>query len=182
MRFQQTKLQGAWIIDPDPSKDERGWFARTFCERQFSERQLETRFVQHSTSLSHRARTLRGLHFQEEPHGEVKIVSCAQGEIFDVIVDMRPGSPTHLQWVAVELSARNGRRLYIPKGFAHGFLTLADNVVVNYLISEYYEPAAARGVPYDDPVLGIEWPCEPEILSQRDLAWPYLTPEIIAEP
>jgi dTDP-4-dehydrorhamnose 3,5-epimerase len=177
MRFEQMQLKGAWIVDPVPAEDERGWFARTFCVREFADLGLETRFVQHSTSLSRRARTLRGLHFQEEPHGEVKIVSCAHGAIFDVIVDMRPGSPTRMRWTAVELSARNGRRLYIPKGFAHGFITLSDNVIVNYLISEFYEPSAARGLRYDDPVLAIEWPCQPAVISERDLAWPYLEPE-----
>lgn len=179
MRFEQMQLKGAWIVDPVPAEDERGWFARTFCVREFADYGLETRFVQHSTSLSRRARTLRGLHFQEEPHGEVKIVSCAQGAIFDVIVDMRRSSLTRLQWTAVELSARNGRRLYIPKGFAHGFITLCDDVIVNYLISEFYEPAAARGLRYDDPVLAIEWPCQPAVISERDLAWPYLGPEEI---
>jgi dTDP-4-dehydrorhamnose 3,5-epimerase len=174
MRFTEAGLEGAWIVEPQPATDERGSFARTFCVREFGERELETRFVQQSHSHSVRAGTLRGMHFQAEPHGEVKLVSCLRGAIFDVIADLRGGSPSYLNWIGVELSEENRKQLYVPKGFAHGFITLCDDVLVNYLISEFHAPAAARGVPYDDPALGIVWPARPTMVSQRDLSWPYL--------
>lgn len=174
MRFEETWLRGAWVIEPEPVQDERGFFARTFCEREFAGHGLENRFVQHSCSHSLRKGTLRGMHFQAAPAGEVKLVSCPKGAIFDVIVDLRRASATYLRWIPVELSAENGRQLYVPKGFAHGFMTLSDDVLVNYLISEFHAPELARGIPYDDPALGISWPARPSVVSRRDLGWPYL--------
>ncbi len=179
MKFQPTNLEGAWLIEAEPNTDKRGAFVRTFCIRAFAENGLETNFVQHSLSYSLHTGTLRGMHFQEEPHGEVKLVSCVKGAIFDVIVDLRPSSPTRLRWAAFELSENNGRQLYIPKGFAHGFLTLCDNVTVNYLISEFHTPSAARGLRYDDPALAIEWPASPVLLSERDLGWPFVQAELV---
>lgn len=174
MHFEETQLRGAWLVDPVPLIDQRGFFARTFCVLEFGERSLENDFVQHSISHSLRAGTLRGMHFQEEPYNEVKLVSCVKGAIFDVIVDLRPGSSTHHRWASFELTAENRSQLYIPKGFAHGFMTLCDDVIVNYLISEFHAPSAARGLRYDDPAIGIAWPRKPAVISEKDLSWPLL--------
>ncbi len=171
MRFVGTRFRDAWLIEPEPIRDQRGYFARTFCERTFAERGLETLFVQHSRSWSEKAGTLRGLHFQTAPHSEVKIVSCFAGTICDVIVDLRPNSPTFRAWQAFELSAENERQLYVPAGFAHGFQTLTDNAGLNYLISEFYEPSASTGVSYDDPALSIDWPLPVSVISGRDRSW-----------
>lgn len=173
MRFVETGLAGAWLIDPEPARDGRGLFMRTFCEREFAMRGLCTRFVQHSVSCSREKGTLRGMHFQRAPHGEVKLVRCAKGEIFDVIIDMRPGSPTRGQWEAFELSSENLRQIYIPEGIAHGFQTLCDGVEVGYLISAFYAPEAACGVRCDDPAFGIRWPLPISAISERDMAWPH---------
>ena len=171
MKIEQTRLAGAWTVDPEPIGDERGSFARVFCEREFGEKGLETRFVQHSLSHSKTRGTLRGMHFQEGADSEMKLVACQAGAIFDVIVDLRPDSPTYLQWEGFELSADNGRQLYIPKHFAHGFMTLGDDAVVRYLISRFHAPDLARGLRYDDPALGIRWPGAPTVLSERDRSW-----------
>jgi dTDP-4-dehydrorhamnose 3,5-epimerase len=174
MKFTETPLKGLWIVEPVPIRDERGAFMRTFCIDEFGERGLETRFVQHSHSLNLKKHTLRGLHFQNPPHSEVKLVSCIRGSIWDVAVDIRPGSPTRNEWFAVELTAENQRQLYIPKGFAHGFQTLEDDTLVSYLISEFHAPDAASGMRYDEPAIGIEWPAPPRVISERDLNWGYL--------
>ncbi len=171
MRFLETKLDGAWLIEPEPIRDSRGYFARTFCVRDFDERGLESRFVQHSRSFSATKGTLRGLHFQTPPHEEVKLVSCVSGAVFDVIVDMRPGSPSYRKWQGFELSADNKRQLYVPAGFAHGFQTLTDDAELNYLISAFYEPAASTGISYDDPALGVTWPLPVSVISDRDRSW-----------
>ncbi|MEF2551239.1 dTDP-4-dehydrorhamnose 3,5-epimerase [Aurantimonas sp. A2-1-M11] len=174
MQFTETVLDGAFIIEPVPVIDERGSFARTFCVETFEQRGLETRFVQHSRSHSIRKGTLRGLHFQADPHAEVKLVSCSAGAVWDVIVDMRPASPTYLRWLSVVLTPANQRQILIPKGFAHGFQTLTDDAVVQYQISEFYAPNAARGLRYDEPALGIIWPVPLTVISARDFAWPLL--------
>ncbi|MEO4001487.1 dTDP-4-dehydrorhamnose 3,5-epimerase [Mesorhizobium sp. CAU 1732] len=174
MRFVEAGLDGAWLIEPEPVADERGSFARTFCTREFADHGLESNFVQHSVSHSVNRGTLRGLHFQHEPHAEVKVVSCIRGAILDVIVDMRPGSPTRRRWISVELTPQNRRQIYIPKGFAHGFITLDDDSVVSYLISEFYTPGAASGLRYDDPTLGIDWRETPTVISERDQGWTWL--------
>jgi len=174
MRFEETVLKGAWLVAPEPVHDERGFFARSFCVQEFGARGLETKFVQHSMSFSRTRHTLRGIHFQRAPYAEVKIVSCIQGAIFDVIVDLRPGSPTYRQWVAFDLTAQNRLQLYVPKGFAHGHQTLMDETTVAYLISEFHVPAAAGGIRYDDPLLAIDWPAPPSILSDNDRQWPAL--------
>lgn len=172
MRFKKTELPGAWLIVPEPISDNRGFFARTFCERELAGHGLETRFVQHSASVSHLKGTLRGMHFQKEPHGEVKIVTCVRGAILDVIIDLRPGEPTFRRCQAFELTEENRHRLYIPKGFAHGFQTLTDDVELAYLISAFYEPSAATGVRYDDPAFDIEWPLPVSVISEKDKSWP----------
>lgn len=170
--FRPTRLPGAWLVEPKPSRDHRGFFARTFCARAFAERGLVTHFVQHSTSHSSAKGTLRGMHFQLPPHGEVKVVSCMKGAIWDVIIDLRPGSATFRQWQSFFLTAGNRRRLYVPEGFAHGFQTLAPESEVGYLISAYYRPEASAGVRYDDPCFAISWPLPPAALSERDRTWP----------
>jgi dTDP-4-dehydrorhamnose 3,5-epimerase len=175
MRFTETELGGAWLIEPTPVWDDRGSFARTFCEKEFAGCGLVNRFVQHSRSHSVLKGTLRGMHFQEAPFGEVKLVSCLHGAIFDVIIDLRPGSPTRHRWTAFELTPENQRQLYIPQGFAHGFQTLTDDAVVFYLISQFYAPQASVGVRYNDPVFAIDWPLEPTATSERDRTWPLLT-------
>lgn len=174
MRFQETDLRGAWLVEAVPVCDERGSFSRVFCTREFGDRGLETRFEQHSISHSRVRGTLRGLHFQRKPHAEVKIVSCLKGAIWDVIVDLRKDSPTFGQWRGFELTASTRLQLYIPKGFAHGFQSLVEDVEVNYLISTFYVPEAAAGLRYDDPAVGIAWPLPPAALSDKDRTWPDL--------
>ena len=139
--------------------------------RDFEKRGLESRFVQHSRSFSATKGTLRGLHFQTAPHEEVKLVSCVSGAVYDVIVDLRPSSPSYRKWQGFELSADNKRQLYVPAGFAHGFQTLTDDAELNYLISAFYEPAASTGISYDDPALGVTWPLPVSVISDRDRSW-----------
>ena len=174
MKFAETDLSGAWLIEPEPSQDSRGFFARTFCVREFEQHGLESRFVQHSTSYSGQRGTIRGLHFQRPPHGEVKVVSCRKGAVWDVIVDLRRSSPTYRRWQGFELTEDNRRLLYVPAGFAHGLQTLRDDTEADYLISAFYEPAASCGVRFDDPDLAIHWPLMPSEMSERDKAWPRL--------
>ena len=173
MIFTPSRLQDAVIIDVERRGDERGYLARTYCEHEFADHGLETRFVQASTIFSPQRGTLRGLHFQTAPHGEVKLVRCTRGAARVTIVDLRPESGTYLRWLGVELSPENGRLLYVPKGFAQGYQTLVDDTEVAYQMSHEYVPAAASGVRWDDPAFGIEWPpADERIISERDLAWP----------
>lgn len=177
MIFRETEIPGAFVVEPEPIADERGFFARTFDADEFAARGLETDYVQWSVSFNERAGTLRGLHFQREPHAEVKLVRCARGSLYDVIVDLRPDSPSFRRWTAVELSAENRLALYIPKGLAHGFQTLDDSTEVVYAISERYEPTAAAGARWDDPAFGIEWPpAEERLMSEKDRSWPDFNP------
>jgi dTDP-4-dehydrorhamnose 3,5-epimerase len=172
MRFQALGLSGAWIIEPEPIRDRRGTFARTFCAREFALHGLDTAFVQHSTSQTLLRGTVRGMHFQLAPHAEVKVVTCTRGAVHDVIVDLRRESETYRQWRSVELCAGSLRQVYIPRGCAHGFQTLTDNADVAYLISSFYEPAASFGVRYDDPAFAVAWPLPIAALSERDASWP----------
>lgn len=172
MRFQPTQLKDAWLIELEPKFDHRGYFARTFCVNEFAAHGLETQFLQHSFSFSGRRGTLRGMHFQRPPYEEVKLVRCLKGAIWDVIIDIRPDSPTYCRWQSFELSENKYYQLYVPKGFAHGFLTLTDNVEVNYLISEPHAPQAASGIRYDDPEFAIPWPGPVVEISDRDRLWP----------
>lgn len=171
MIFSPAKIAGAWIIDIEPLRDERGFFARTWCQRELAAQGLETDFAQDSISYNKKKGTTRGLHFQRAPHDEIKIVRCTQGAIFDVIVDIRPDSPTFRQWLGIELTAANHRALYIPKGCAHGFQTLADETEVYYQISAFYVPEAAAGYRYDDAAFGVVWPLPVSIISENDLRW-----------
>jgi dTDP-4-dehydrorhamnose 3,5-epimerase len=171
--FTPTRLQDAYVIDVERRADERGFLARTFCEREFAEHGLPMRIVQSSTIHSPRRNTLRGLHYQEAPHREIKLVRCTRGSIFLVMVDLRPDSATTGDWLGVELTADNERLAYVPEGFAQGYQTLEDDTEVLYQMSHHYVREAARGVRWDDPAFGIEWPAADErLLSERDRAWP----------
>ena len=173
MIFTPTRLEDAFVIDVEPRRDERGYLARTFCEREFADRGLPMRIVQSSTISSPRRNTLRGLHYQEEPHAEAKLVRCTRGSIFLAMVDLREDSPNRDDWLGIELSARGERIAYVPEGFAQGYQTLADDTEVLYAMSREYVPDAARGVRWDDPAFGIEWPeADERIISERDRAWP----------
>jgi dTDP-4-dehydrorhamnose 3,5-epimerase len=175
--FVETRLPGAFLVELEPRKDERGAFARTWCRTEFAARGLSDEISQCSLSRNTRAGTLRGLHFQTEPHAETKLVRCTRGAIFDVIVDLRTESETEGEWLGVELSSSDGTALYVPKGFAHGFQTLVDETEVFYTMSDPYVPEASTGVRWDDPTLGIEWPeAQERIISERDLAWPDYAP------
>jgi dTDP-4-dehydrorhamnose 3,5-epimerase len=177
MKFHETPLPDVWLIEPQLLGDERGWFARTFDRDEFRARGLNPEVVQCNVSHNDKRHTLRGMHFQAEPHGESKLVRCMRGAIFDVALDLRHDSPTYLSWYGVELSAENGHALYIPAGLAHGFQTLCDNSDVLYQMGQPYVPEAARGVRFDDPAFAIEWP-EPRdlIVSERDAGYADFTP------
>jgi dTDP-4-dehydrorhamnose 3,5-epimerase len=177
MKFVETRLPGAWLIDLEPHVDDRGFFARTYCEREFGEYGMATRYPQCNVSLNTRALTLRGMHYQAAPHREAKLVRCVKGAIHDVIVDLRPSSPTRLQWVAEELTGRNRRAFYVPPGCAHGFLTLEDDTEVHYQMGEFYVAGAARGFRWDDPLFRIAWPGSPLVVSERDNTYPDFDPE-----
>ena len=174
MIFRPLALEGVYVIEPERLEDSRGWFARTFCSDDFAALGLVTRFAQCSASRNPTRGTLRGLHFQAHPRSEAKLIRCVRGAAFDVIVDIRPESETYGQWEAVELSEQNGRSIYVPEGCAHGFQTLCDDTELFYQISVPYEPALARGVRWDDPEIGIDWPLSRPNLSDRDRALPRL--------
>ena len=167
MKVTPAGIAGAFVIDLEPVTDERGSFVRTFSENDFREHGLDLHVRQTGQSFNTRKGTLRGMHYRTAPHGEVKVVRCTRGTVYDVIVDLRDGS-----WVAVELSENTPRMLYVPKGIAHGFLTLADNTVVTYLLSEEYRSDVEAGVRWNDPALAIEWPIDVQVISERDRSWP----------
>jgi len=172
MIFTPLEVEEAWLIDIEPREDERGFFARIWCRHELGAQGLDTGIAQESISQNRRRGTLRGFHFQRAPHDESKIVHCTRGAIYDVILDLRPHSPTFLQWRAVELTAENHRAIYIPRGCAHAFQTLGDDAEVAYRISTFYAPQAAGGFRYDDPAFGVAWPLPVSVISQRDLSWP----------
>lgn len=173
MKFEETELPGAFLIDVEPRGDERGFFARSWCANEYAEHGLQTGIVQANLSWNPRRGTLRGMHFQNAPHAEVKVVRATRGAIYDAIIDLRPDSPTFKRWIGAELTAENRRALYVPEGFAHGFQTLVPDCEVHYLVTEFYTPSAEGGVRWNDPAFGIEWP-DPEnaFLSDKDAAWP----------
>ena len=180
MRFVPTGLDGAFVVELEPNIDERGMFARTWCREEFAAQGLVDELAQCSISRNARAGTLRGMHFQRAPHAEAKLVRCSAGAIYDVVIDLRPGSATYTSWYGHELDAASGVALYVPPGFAHGFQTLCDDAEVTYLISHPYVPEAAGGVRWDDPAFAIAWPEHAaRTLSERDLAWPDFTPELL---
>jgi dTDP-4-dehydrorhamnose 3,5-epimerase len=176
VKFIETPLPGAWVIELEELGDERGWFARTFDAEEFRARGLNPDVVQCNASFNHRAGTVRGMHYQADPHGESKLVRCVRGAIFDVAVDLRPDSATYRHWHGVELSAENRLAFYIPAGLAHGFQTLTDDCEVLYQMGNPYVPEAARGVRWDDPALGIEWPASDaaRTISEKDRSYPEL--------
>lgn len=178
MIFGSTPLPGAAVVDLERREDERGFFARSFCQREFEAQGLETTVAQCNVSFNRRRGTLRGMHWQAAPYGEAKLVRVTRGALWDVIVDLRPESTTYCRWFGVELTADNHRALYIPRGFAHGFQTLVDDVEVFYQMSTTYVPDAQRGVRWDDPAFGIEWPILPPFLSERDAAYPDYRPGV----
>jgi len=179
MKFVGTSLQGAWIIECGASSDDRGSFVRTFCAREFRDRGLEWRMTQSSISKSLNRHTLRGLHWQAGKHAEAKLVQCLRGQMLDVIVDLRAGSPTFGQHEKVVLSSDSNRMLYVPRGFAHGVLTLEDDTWVAYQMSNTYSKSAVRGVRFDDPRLTIAWPAEPRVISDQDRRWPALDSALV---
>ena len=172
--FTELPLAGAFQIDLDPQHDERGYFARSWCEGEAAEHGIDVHFVQSSVSFNKARGTLRGLHYQRQPHGEFKLVRCLSGKIFDVIVDLRPNSKTFSQWAAVELDAKTMRAVFVPQEFAHGFMTMSDDALVAYDISTPYVAEASTGIRWDDPKIGICWPEVPVVISERDRNSPLL--------
>lgn len=172
MIFTPTKLPGAYLVDIERRQDERGFFARSWCQQEFQAQGLASCMVQANLSFNNKQGTLRGLHYQRAPYAEAKLVRCTRGAIWDVIVDLRPASPTYRQWLGAELTDENYRMLYVPEGFAHGYLTLADSVEVTYQVTQFYAPGAEAGLRWDDPAFGIEWPIAVQVISEKDSRWP----------
>jgi dTDP-4-dehydrorhamnose 3,5-epimerase len=168
MKFTETPLAGAFVIELEKRGDERGWFARAFCTKEFQAHGLNHQIVQANNSFSAVPGTLRGMHYQLAPKAEDKIFRCIRGAIFDAIIDLRPESPTYLKSFSIELNAENRLALYIPKGFAHGFMTLMENTEVFYFVTEFYSPEHERGIRYNDPKFGLRWPMEPAVISDKD--------------
>ena len=177
MKFHPTQLQDAYTIELEARGDERGFFARVFCEKEFGAASLATHFVQGNISLSAKKGTLRGMHYQLAPAAEAKIVRCLRGALFDVVLDIRPDSPTFGQSFGTELTAENGLMMYVPRGFAHAILTLTDNTETLYLVSDFYSPELERGIRWNDPRFGIVWPFMPSEISPKDAAWPDFDPQ-----
>lgn len=172
MLFSQTSIAGAQVIDPSPHQDDRGRFMRAWCVHEFTEHGIDFLPVQSNMGLSVQKGTTRGMHFQTEPALEAKLVRCTRGRMFDVILDLRPESPSHGKWLGVELSAENGRMVYVPEGCAHGYQTLEDNTEMYYMTSQVYTPTAASGVRFDDPAFAIRWPLAATVVSEQDRNWP----------
>lgn len=179
MRFTATAIAGAFVVEIDPLADERGLFARTFCADAFAAQGLPSVYPQCNVSVNHRRGTLRGLHYQLEPHAEAKLVRATRGTVFDVAVDLRPGSPSYLQWAAVELSAERRNAFAIPAGCAHGFLTLEDGCELIYHMSAIYAPDLGRGVRWDNPLFAIQWPFTPIVIGERDATYPSYRKEAV---
>lgn len=175
MIFNKTDVKDAFIIELNKLEDERGFFARSYCAREFKEHGIAPAIVQANVSYNKYKHTLRGMHYQTEPHGEAKLVRCTRGAVYDVIVDVRQNSPTYKKWIGAELSENNYRMLYVPEGFAHGFITLQDETEVNYQVSEFYTPGAEKGIRWDDPLFNIDWPAAPAVISEKDGNWPDFT-------
>jgi len=176
MIFRETTLKGAFVIEMEKFEDKRGFFARAWCQKEVEAKGLISRVAETNISFSKRRGTLRGMHYQVAPYEQVKLVRCTAGAIYDVIIDMRLDSPTYRKWTGVELTAENYRMLYVPEHFAHGFQTLEDDTEVTYQVSQFYSPESERGVRYDDPVFQVEWPRPVEVISEKDIAWPYCSP------
>ncbi len=171
MIFKETSLKGSFIIEIEEIFDERGFFARTWCKNEFDTHGLNSRFVQANMSHNKKRGTLRGMHYQLHPYEETKLVRCTRGAIYDVIIDLRPDSPTYKQWVGVELTAENHKMLFVPEKFAHGFQTLSDDTQVIYQVSQFYTPGSEGGIRHDDPTFGIKWPLDVQVISDKDKKW-----------
>ena len=178
MLFHPTPLKDAFTIELEKKGDDRGFFARFFCVNEFQAQELEMRFVQVNNSLSSKRGTLRGMHYQLAPSAEVKVVRCLRGAVWDAIIDIRPDSTTFGRWFGAELTACNRRMMYVPRGFAHGILTLTNDVELLYLVSDFYAPKEERGIRWDDPRFGVEWPIKPQEISPKDAAWPNFDPVV----
>ena len=176
MKFIETPLAGCYVVELEKRGDDRGFFARAWCQNEFADLGLPESFVQVNMSASSEAGTLRGFHWQVEPHAEAKYVRCVKGSIFDVAIDVRPDSPTYTQWFGVELSASNRSALFVPAGFAHGYQTLGPDTELLYQSSAFYAPEAERGARWDDPLFGVEWPIATPTLSEKDQSWPNFVP------
>lgn len=174
MQFEPTPLKGAWVITLDTIGDERGYFARAFCRREFEAHGIEANLVQGNTSFNKEAGTIRGLHYQSDPAAEAKLVRCIRGALYDVIVDLRPDSPTYMQHFGLELTADNLKMLFVPGNFAHGYLALVPDTEAFYMATEFYTPEYEHGLRYDDPALGIEWPIPIQAVSEKDKIWPLI--------
>ena len=174
MKFTETGLKGAFVIEMETREDERGFFARAFCRKEFESHGLSPDIVQSNISFNKTRGTLRGMHYQIKPHEEVKMIRCTRGAVYDVIIDLRKGSPTHKQWISMELTEDNYKMLYIPEGFAHGYITLKDKSDVFYLVTQFYAPGFESGVRYNDPVFGIQWPKDVPVtlVTEKDRTWP----------
>jgi dTDP-4-dehydrorhamnose 3,5-epimerase len=171
MIFTETKLDGAFLIDIEERTDERGFFARSWCQKEFEQYGLVPLVVQANISFNHKKGTVRGMHYQASPYEETKLVRCTRGAIYDVIVDLRKGSPTYCQWLSAELTADNRRMLFVPEGYAHGFQTLTDATEVCYQVSQFYTPGAERGARFNDPAFSIRWPLDVTVISEKDANW-----------
>ncbi len=172
MKFTESRIPGAWIIELTAIHDDRGFFAMTWLPGEFQSRGLDPSLAQCNLAWNHKRGTLRGMHFQKAPHEQVKLIRCTRGALLDVIVDLRPESPTYKKWDAIELSEDNRRMIYIPAGLAHGYITLTDGVEAYYHASTPWVPASESGVRWNDPAFGIEWPFEPAVISEKDRNWP----------
>ena len=178
MKIIETGLQGAYIIEPEPIGDERGFFARVWCQKEFEEAKLEIAFVQCNLSFNVNKGTVRGMHYQNHPYEEVKIVRCTKGEVFDVIIDLDPKSPTYKHWFGIHLNEDNRKMLYVPKNFAHGYQTLCNDAEVFYQVSQFYKPGSEGGLRWDDPAFGIQWPISEKVtISEKDKNWPIFRSE-----
>lgn len=179
MIFTETKIKGAYVIDIKRIEDERGFFGRAFCHQEMKAKGLNGNVAQTNLSSNKKRGTLRGLHYQQAPHEESKLVRCTRGSLFDVLVDLRKNSATYCQWFGIELSADSFRMLYVPEGCAHGFITLEDNTDIMYQVSEFYAPSAEKGLLWNDPAFGIQWPIEPIVISEKDKKQPLFEPSSV---
>jgi dTDP-4-dehydrorhamnose 3,5-epimerase len=172
MKFTETKLKGAFVVEIEKLTDDRGFFARSWCQKEFEAQGLTSRVVQSNVSFNRKKATLRGLHYQIAPHQECKLIRCTRGSVYDVIIDLRFESPTYRQWVGVDLTADNYSMLFVPEDFAHGFLTLADNTEITYQVSQFYTPGSEKGIRFNDPAFNIQWPLDVSVISNKDRTWP----------
>ena len=172
MKFSQTKLKGAYFIEIEKLTDDRGFFARSWCQKEFEDHGLDYGFVQANVSYNHKKGTIRGMHYQIAPYQECKLIRCTRGAIYDVIIDLRQDSPTYKQWTGVELTAGNYTMFFVPQDFAHGFQTLTDETEITYQVSQFYTPGSEKGIRFDDPAFSIQWPQDVSVISDKDASWP----------